>query len=87
MKIIVIHASDRDTANAFCNSIGAEGDTFSVPLFDDLEQIAGYWTGWNVDDEQLSAITNYFTWVFDTKDEALSACGWHVAQNPVEVTE
>lgn len=71
----------------FCNSIGANGETFSVPLYDDLEQLAGYWCGLHVNDEQLTLIENYFDRVFETKEEALTICGWHVPQNNNEVSE
>lgn len=81
-KIIVIHATDRDSANEFCNSIGAQGETFTVGLYDDLEQLAGYWCGWNMTDEQLAEVEAYFEWVFDTQAEALAACGWHLQVAP-----
>ena len=76
--MIVIQASDLDSANDFCNELGAIGDTFQVPLFDSLDQLAGYWCGWNVTEEQYEQIKERFDWIFDTPDEALSTCGWYV---------
>lgn len=82
-KIIVIHNAELEAANAFCNSIGAIGETFTIPLYDDLNSLAGYWCGWNMSNEQLKAVEAHFTWVFDTADEALSACAWHVQQEVI----
>lgn len=81
-KILVIQTDDRDSANAFCNSIGAEGETFTVELFDAKDDLAGYWCGWNVTDEQLQAIeANTMFKVFDTTSEALTETGWHPARS------
>lgn len=78
-KILVISAVDCDSANEFCNSIGAEGQTFSVPLYDSLDELAGYWCGWNMTEEQLTAVEgNNMFQVFDTSEEALQITGWHV---------
>lgn len=81
-KVIVIHASDRDTSNEFFYSIGFEGETFTVPLFDRLDQLVGYWCGVEIEDEQIPLIESTFALVFDTSEEALSACGWHVYVEP-----
>lgn len=77
-KVIVINAKDVDSANEFCNSIGAQGDTFTVQLFDSNNVLAGYWCGWNMTDQQYEAIfNNQMFMLFDTPQEALDKTGWH----------
>lgn len=77
-KIIVIHAADQISANEFCNSIGAEGETFSVPLYDSSDALSGYWCGWNMTDEQLQAVeSNSIFKVFNNSQEALTVTSWH----------
>lgn len=86
--ILVIDAENRDSANEFCNSIGAEGETFSVGLYDQNEVLSGYWCGWNVTIEQEEAIaSNQMFQIFDTPQEALDATGWHITQPNQEHTE
>lgn len=80
-KILVINAIDRDSANEFCNLIGAEGETFTISLFNSDDQLSGYWCGWNLNIEQLKAINaNLIFKVFNTPSEALSVTGWHVQE-------
>jgi hypothetical protein len=84
---IVIDENERDSSNEFCNSIGAEGETFTVALFDSNNQIAGYWCGWLVVDEQLKEIRLHFDKVFETAEEALKYTGWHPASTPDEIAK
>lgn len=78
-KILVIHLQDQLAANQFCNQLGADGDSFTVELYDSKNLLAGYWCGWNMTDEQLAAIqSNDIFEVFDTSSEALEVTGWHV---------
>lgn len=80
-KVIVINAVDLVSANEFCNSIGAQGETFSVGLYNSEELLVGYWCGWNVSDEQLAALeADAMFQIFDTAQEALSTTGWHPYQ-------
>lgn len=82
----MIDAVDQDSANEFCNSIGAKGETFTVALYDNSDALAGYWCGWNMTEEQLLTIEgNDIFQVFNSSQEALSATGWHVANPPQEV--
>lgn len=81
---IVINQSERETSNIFCNSIGAQGDTFNVALFDSINEIAGFWCGWLVDDSQFEHIQSYFKNIFNSPGDALSFCGWHPANSPNE---
>lgn len=77
--IIVINVSDRDAANAFCNTIGADGESFTVQLFNQNDVLTGYWCGWNMTDEQFIAVeSNDMFQLFNTPSEALEATGWHV---------
>lgn len=79
-KILVISAVDRDSANAFCNSIGAEGETFTVELYDAKDVLAGYWCGWVMTDEQYEAVfDNQMFRIYDSASEALDKTGWHTA--------
>jgi hypothetical protein len=76
-KVLVIHKADLDDANAFCNSIGAVGDSFTVELFDSEDELAGYWCGWNMTEDQLLAVeSNPIFQIFDTTKEAMDATGW-----------
>ncbi len=78
-KVLVILAADRDSANVFCNSIGAQGETFTVALDNADNVLAGYWCGWNMTDEQFAEISaNGMFQVFDTAQEALTFLGWHI---------
>lgn len=79
-KILVIYAADFDAANTFCNEIGAEGNTFSIALYDQNKVLSGYWCGWNMTEEQFEAIEgNTMFQMFNTPQEALQATGWHVS--------
>lgn len=73
-KIIVIPKAERDTANTFCNSIGAEGETFTVQLF-----TAGththYICNWLVSEAEAREIDGYFTMVFDDAEFAINTLG------------
>jgi phosphoheptose isomerase len=76
-KIIVIAKAEQATANTFCNSIGAEGNTFTVPLFTG-ETHTHYWCGWHMSEAQAQAVDAEFTHVYATPQEALSALGLSV---------
>jgi hypothetical protein len=81
-KVLVIQEKDLDEANAFCNTIGAVGDTFSVALYDADDVLAGYWCGWNMSEDQLKAVeSNNMFAIYDTAAQALEATGWHVNQD------
>jgi hypothetical protein len=76
-KIIVIAQAQQAAANTFCNSIGAEGETFTVPLYTNGEH-THYWCGWMLSDAQELAIDAEFNFVFDTAQAALEALNLHV---------
>ena len=73
-KVIVIPKAERDSANTFCNSIGAEGETFSVPLFT-AKTHTHYICNWLVIPEQAEQIDSYFALVFDDADTAITTLG------------
>lgn len=81
MKIVlVIDEKNRDIANEFCNTINAEGETFSVPLFNSKEELISYWAGWNVNEYQLYSIqSNPIFEIFNNAQEALEKTGLHPA--------
>jgi hypothetical protein len=72
-KVIVIPKAERDSANTFCNSIGAEGETFSVKLY--KTRHTHYICNWLVTENQASEIDEYFTHVFASTEEALETMG------------
>jgi hypothetical protein len=76
-KYIIIPKSKKDEANVFCNSIGAEGDTFEVPLYKNGEH-THYWTGWLMTPEQYAELATKYTTHFDTYMEALEVTGLEV---------
>ena len=69
----MIPKAERDTANTFCNSIGAEGETFTVKLF--KTRHTHYICNWLVTENQAAEIDEYFDHVFATTDEALETMG------------
>ena len=73
-KVIVIPKAERDTANTFCNSIGAEGETFSVPLYTGGTH-THYICNWLVSDAEAAEIDSYFALVFDDAETALITTG------------
>lgn len=70
----MIPKAERDTANIFCNSIGAEGETFTVPLYTGTAH-THYICNWLVTETQGREIDAYFALVFDDADTALSSLG------------
>ena len=73
-KVIVIPKAERDSANTFCNSIGAEGETFSVKLYKGTKH-TNYICNWLVTEAQASEIDEYFQYVYSDTDEALATLG------------
>ena len=73
-KVIVIPKAERDTANTFCNSIGAEGETFTVPLYTGATH-THYICNWLVTEEQSEQIDDYFTMIFDDAEFAINTLG------------
>jgi hypothetical protein len=73
-KVIVIPKAERDTANTFCNSIGAEGETFSVKLYKSTRH-THYICNWLVTEAQAAEIDEYFQYVYSDTDEALATLG------------
>ncbi len=70
---------DLDQANEFCNSIGAEGNTFSVPLFNLKNELSNYVCNWNMTDEQFQEINADPMFVlFDSLYEALQTLNLHL---------
>ena len=79
-KVIVIMASDLEQANELCNSIGAEGNTFSVPLFNSKNELYNYVCNWNMTDEQFEVIHDHLMFIlFDSLDEALQTLNLHLS--------
>ena len=76
-KYIVIPKNKKDEANAFCNSIGAEGETFTTPLYKNGEH-THYWTGWLMTDEQYKEVAVRYTSNFDDYLTALQVTGLEV---------
>jgi len=73
-KVIVIPKAERDSANTFCNSIGAEGETFTVKLYTGTVH-THYICNWLVTEEQGREIDAYFALVFEDADTALGSLG------------
>ena len=73
-KVIVIPKAERDSANTFCNSIGAEGETFTVKLYKSGKH-THYICNWLVSENQAAEIDEYFTNVYSNTDEALATLG------------
>ncbi len=73
-KVIVIPKAERDSASTFCNSIGAEGETFTVKLYKSSKH-THYICNWLVSENQASEIDEYFTHVFASTEEALETMG------------
>ncbi len=70
-RTLVIAKDDQIEVNQFCNNIGAEGETFVVPLYTDLEH-THYWAGWNITQEQSELINaNSKINVFESAEEGL----------------
>lgn len=69
-RYFVITKEKKDEANLFCNSIGAEGDTFTIPLYKNGIH-THYWTGWLMTTQQYLQMANKYTTNFDNYMEAL----------------
>jgi hypothetical protein len=82
-KVIVIPKAERDSANTFCNSIGAEGETFTVKLYKSGKH-THYICNWLVSESQASEIDEYFTNVYSDTDEALTALNLKFAQPDID---
>lgn len=83
-KYIIISKDKKDEANQFCNSIGAEGETFSTPLYTDTE-LSHFWTGWLMSPEQFKQIEAIdYMQIFSTYDQALSATSLRVTDKLFE---
>jgi len=79
-KVIVIMSSDLEQSNELCNSIGAEGNTFSVPLFNSKNELSNYVCNWNMTDEQFEVIHDHLMFIlFDSLDEALQTLKLHLS--------
>lgn len=84
-KVIVILSNDLEKANEFCNSIGAEGQTFSVALYNEQNELSNYVCNWLMTDEQFNAInTDPMFILFNSLDEALTTLNLH-RESTVEV--
>lgn len=79
-KIFVITKEKRDEANAYFNSIGIEGNTFTVPLFKNGVH-THYWCGFYPTKEQLNEILKKYTDVFDDGHDALNTLGLQVKES------
>ena len=69
-KVIIIKKDEQQQANEYCNTIGAEGDTFTVKLYKDGTH-SHYICSWLVTSDQATKINNYFTHVFDDAENAI----------------
>jgi len=79
--ILVIDADNLQSANEFCNLIGAIGNTFSVGLYNTKNELKAYWAGWNMTSVQEEAISeNLIFTIFDSPAEAIQATGLHPYQ-------
>ena len=82
-KIIVITKAQKSSANAFCNLIGAEGETFTNGLYTN-GVLTHYWAGWLVTDNQWELLKERNYQFFDSPDEALSVTKLEQSQETVE---
>ncbi len=73
-KVIVIPKAELSTANTFCNSIGAEGETFTVKLYTGTTH-THFICNWLVSDAEAAEIDKYFSLVFDDAETALNTLG------------
>ena len=73
-KVRVIPKADRDSANTFCNSIGAEGETFTVKLYTGGTH-THFICNWLVSDAEAAEIDSYFALVFDDAQTAKTSLG------------
>ena len=77
-KVIVIDSTNLDQANEFCNEICADGNTFSVSLFNSQNELSNYVCNWLMNDDQYKAINNnQMFMLFNTLDEALTKLNLH----------
>lgn len=77
-KVIVIDSTNLDQANEFCNEIGADGNTFSVSLFNSQNELSNYVCNWLMNDDQYQAINNnQMFMLFNTLDKALITLNLH----------
>lgn len=77
-KVIVINSTNLDQANEFCNEIGADGNTFSVSLFNSQNELSNYVCNWLMNDDQYQNISNNQMFIlFNTLDEALTILNLH----------
>ncbi len=85
-KVIVIPKAELSTANTFCNSIGAEGETFTVKLYKSTRH-THYICNWLVTEAQASEIDEYFQYVYSDTDEALTALNLKFAQPDIDTSD
>lgn len=74
-KIIIIDKNSAQDANAFCNEIGADGESFTVKLFNGNNTHTHLMCGWLMNDEQYASVQEYFEHIFDDVDDALLSLG------------
>lgn len=80
-KTLVIAKEYQNDANLFCNSIGAEGDTFTAQLYTD-EVHTHFWAGWLMTEAQLEAVSkNDNIQIFNSPEEALQTLGLKRSEN------
>ena len=82
-KIIIIKKDEQQQANEYCNTIGAEGDTFTVELYKDGTH-SHYICSWLVTPDQATKINNYFTHVFDDAENAIKIMNLHKLEEQEE---
>lgn len=77
-KYIIIPKEKLEEANSYCNSIGAEGKTFSTPLYTSGE-ISHYWTGWLMTPKQLKSMELFSeAQLFNSYHDVLDATGLEI---------
>lgn len=82
-KTIIITKFQKSSANTFCNSIGAEGETFTAPLYKN-GVITHYWAGWLLTEEQWDMIKERNYQFFDSSAEALQSTGLQLPTQEIE---
>lgn len=82
-KTIIITKSQKSSANTFFNSIGFEGETFTIPLYKG-SSITHYWAGLLMSDAQWDMIKERNYQFFDSSAEALQSTGLQLPTQEIE---